>query len=501
MNTLINAWLVAWRPRNSSRVWKTGLALAAFFLPGLTVCGATFYWTGGGSNGNWSTTATDINWATSSDTSPSTSWTNENAAEIVTANPELHLWTVSATTLNISNGLTLYASGTGTGSLSRGLTISEGGSGNLTLRDDRAVGGTSLGVHLNGTSAWDGTITVQGSTTSDVFLTIGNAVGSGTGSTGTATKVLLVDGGTLKIGAGSVDGVATIGELAGSGTVRLHGTFNATRGTRTLRVDQATDTTFSGTLGGSYNYDRNNNILAFTKAGTGTLVIHGGTGVSGYEGTTTVEGGSLFLTGTFGSGLGQYVTGQGDYLVKSGALLGVDGTLSLSTGSTARNVTIESGGTLKPGGADTVGTLTLAGGNGSSSGLVFEDNARIEFRLGATQDHIELTAASMTGSASGGEGSILFDFIDNGGVLAGSTYDLISFGGTTPGIVLSTFALSTGSIAAGWEGVFSYGGDGNLLQFIVTAAPIPEPATAAALAALGCLALTAARRRRSRNLP
>ncbi|MDQ9339980.1 hypothetical protein, partial [Escherichia coli] len=78
-------------------------------------------------------------------------------------------------------------------------------------------------------------------------------------------------------------------------------------------------------------------------------------------------------------------------------------------GSTARNVTIESGGTLKPGTADAAGTMTISGGNASSKGLVFLGQATIEFRLGTAQDMITLASSSMTGSALGGDGSVVFD--------------------------------------------------------------------------------------------
>jgi|GEM_PF-3928582 PEP-CTERM putative exosortase interaction domain len=449
---------------------------------------ATLHWNSG--DGAWINGA-GAYWSDDAVSSPSRDWANGNAAQFNSTNPSINLWNVSATSVTVTNGLTLYASGAT--SPSRALTISAGGSGDITLRDDRNTGGTSAGILLSSsTTTWNGTFTIIGNPTSDVFLTIGSETTSGTASTSTATKVHLVDGGTLKVGAGSVGGVATIGELSGTGTVKLHGTFGSTQGTRTLKVDQTTNTTFTGTFGGTAGFSRGDNILAFTKAGSGTLVINGGTGVSGYAGATTVEAGKLFLTGTFGGGLGTHVTGQGDYLVKTGALLGVDGTISLAPNAT-RTLTVESGAILKPGTADAPGTLVIAGGDGSSTGLSFHDGAVIEFRLGAEQDFIELASASMTGFATG---EVVFNFIDNGGLVVGTTYDLISFGGTTPGISLSAWVLSSASLDAGLDGVFSYGGDGNLLQFTLTAAPIPEPASAAALAGLGAVGLALASRRR-----
>lgn len=448
---------------------------------------STYYWTG--TSGNWTTSTTALDWATTSTGSPSTYWTNANAADIVTSDAQIHLWNVSATTVTIENGASLYASGSGATSTTRGLTVTQGGSGDFSLTDQR-TSGTSLNlkVLLTGSTAWNGTITVNGSTVSTVSLTIASQTGTGVNSVGVNTKVHLASGGNLEIGPGIIGNVATIGELSGNGNIKFPGQYSSTGGTRTLRVEQSTNTTFSGTIG--ENLTRTDHVLAFTKAGAGVLSI---SGTGGYEGATTVEGGKLFLNGTYGSGF-TGVTGQGDYVVKNGALLGVNGSIALSTGATTRNVTIESGGTLKPGTADAAGTMTISGGNGSSRGLVFLGSATIEFRLGPTQDLITLAASSMTGSASGGDGSVVFDLLGSSGAAIGTTYDLISFGGTSQGIALGTYALSSATQSAGWAGTFSYGGDGNLLQFTVTA--VPEPGTVA-LAALGLFVMIGFIRRKA----
>lgn len=423
----------------------------------------TLYWTGG--TGNWSTATTDVFWSIAPELAPSTYWINGNAAEIISTNPEIHLWNAVATSVTIQNGLTLYAAGGG--NVNRSLAITSGGSGNLTLRDDRTSGGTTLRIQLQGSTPWNGTFTIYGSSTSDVSLIAASEIGNSPNSVGTQTKIHLVDGGKFGVGPGIIGGNATIGELSGSGSVGILSAFSSTTGTRTLKVNQVTDTSFSGTLGVGLN--RTDNIFAFTKSGSGTLSI---SGTGGYEGATTVEEGQLFFNGTYGIGTNG-TTGQGNYIVKNGALLGANGTLSLSTGATARNVIVEAGGTLKAGEIDSAGTLTISGGNSSSDGLVFHDGAIVELRLGAERDFIQLSTATMKGQALGGEGSIVFNLINNGGIILNETYDLINFGGTTAGIALNAFALSAESIAAGWQGDFSYGGDGNLLQFTVAA--IPEP--------------------------
>ncbi len=448
---------------------------------------ADLYWTGG--TGDWTTATSSTPWAATSGGPTDTPWSNGSNAIIESVSPEIQTWNVSAGTVTVQNGVTLYASGTT--STGRGLSIGTGGSGDITLRDDRTQGGTSLRLFLNGTTPWDGTLTVNGSETSTVALTINGNISGGTNMTGTQTKVHLASGGLLEMGSGTANGTVTIGELSGNGIWKFQGQYSVTGGTRTLKVDQATNTTFSGTLG--ENVLRSDHILAFTKAGTGTLAISGN---GGYTGATTVEGGKLYFDGTYGTGFSG-VSGQGNYLVGDGALLGVNGTITLST-TALSNVTIQDGGILQAGTANSTGTMTLAGGDGTSTGLVFAGQATIQFRLGTDQDNIVLSSASMTGAASGGAESIAFTFTNTGGIVIGETYDLISFGGTEQGIALSSFTLSEDSSLAGWDGTFSYGGDGNLLQFTVSA--IPEPSTVGALlAGLGGLAVFIGRRRYQRR--
>ena len=446
---------------------RVAVAFIAFCLAtvggGHRASATTLYWTAG--DNSWSTSTTVFPWATTSTGSASTAWTNGYDAEIVTANPNIHVWNATVGTLTIDNGATFYASGTT--SVTRGLIITGGGSGDFTVRDDRTSGGTSLKISLNGTSAWNGTATIIGSSTSTVSLVIGSTASTGANATGVDTKVTL-EGGNLEVGYGLVGSTATIGQLSGTGTVKLDGTYSNTAGTRTLRVEQSANTTFNGSIGA--NQTRTDNILAFVKAGSGTLAVNGS---GGYAGQTTVEGGKLYLNGSYGTGITN-VNGQGDYVVKNGATLGINGTITLSTGSSIRGIVVENGGILQAGTPDTAGTLTLAGGSSSSVGLLFQGNATIEFRLGVTQDLITLSNTAMTGSALGGDNSIAFDFIYNGGDILNQTLDLISFGGTTTGIALSTFTLSQAAVESGWAGTFSYGGDGNLLQFTIISVPEPR---------------------------
>ncbi len=90
------------------------------------------------------------------------------------------------------------------------------------------------------------------------------------------------------------------------------------------------------------------NARSLVKLGAGALVL---SGANTYNGTTTVEAGTLYLDGT--------TTGMADHIVKTGGTLGGTGTVGLATG---KLLTVETGGALAPGtvGAP-VGTLTVNG--------------------------------------------------------------------------------------------------------------------------------------------
>lgn len=429
-----------------------GIATGLGFLSGTAEAQTTLYW--GRETGIWGDSSF---WGNAPGGPYNTSqWANGDSAVIENANPAIDVKTSTAVTdLTITAGLQLYTSINSPNIIN--FTLNGAGSGDMSLANNPGAGTGIFRVHLSGSSAYAGTI--------DAIRTSSAVVLSNTTGVGVATKIAL-NGGSLALDAPLAGQTVTIGELSGAAagsSVTVN--FGGTAGTKTLRVEQSGDTAFAGTLAAGTG----NRVLALTKAGSGSLTLAGN---SANEGPMTVEAGRLNINGT--------TSGQGNYRVESGAALGGNGTIGLATGG-VRNVTVASGGILAPGTAEAVGTLLITGGDGSASsrGLVFEGAATITFRLGSTQDLITLGHSSMTGSAAGGAGSITFDFLDAGGSLAGETYDLISFGGTSPGIALSAFALSSASLAAGWSGDFLYGGDGNTLQFQV--ATIPEPGTAALL--------------------
>ena len=82
---------------------------------------------------------------------------------------------------------------------------------------------------------------------------------------------------------------------------------------------------------------------SLVKTGTGTVTLAGD---NTYNGTTTIAQGTLLVNG--------HTSGQGDYLVQSGGILGGTGTIGLAPGA---SVIVEAGGLLSPGTSS--GTLTV----------------------------------------------------------------------------------------------------------------------------------------------
>jgi autotransporter-associated beta strand protein len=465
-------------------VWMSFSGLLLVGL-GITANGQTLYWRS--DMGTWTTTMGpgNNNWSTASGSTGSLPWTNGDDAVIETFNPTI---TVGDDTLNLAslatpNGATL----TGTFTTLRTISVAGAGSGNLTLDGSHLGTNGRLELDLNTTTAanaWNGTLTLSGVPTAEAATVLINSVNA----VSKATFLNLDKGGTIVLGANIAGATVTVGSLSGTGILTPSSPTEISGATKTLRVEQSSDTIFTGItdLGDGVS------TLAFIKAGSGTLVFGAGATIYHFGGTT-VEAGVLIMDAT--NTLNQTI-----WTVKSGATLGGNGLIKLYSGS-GRIVTVESGGILAPGDVSLPGTLSISGATTTSKttgpGLDFAGNATIKFRLGTPvteQDRISLSnfqtsPASGGGSAEGGFGSIQISLTNFNGDARTGPYDLIDFA-TAPIIPISDFALATDSIAAGWAGMFLY--NGNTLRLIVTA--VPEP-SGASLVLLGAVAVISGRRR------
>jgi autotransporter-associated beta strand protein len=242
--------------------------------------------------------------------------------------------------------LVVRANETGTVTADAGVT--------LTIDTDfigREVGSTTT----FGTAGVDGTVILGGPTGSGGF---------GTSSFVSSDSSVVVAGGTVVMGTAfvatgylssgvpnsrtTIDSGATvdlngfdteIGRLSGAGTIT-----SGVAGTATLALTNLTgeDSTFSGGI------EDGAGTVAVIKVGGGTLTL---TGANSYSGDTTVNGGTLAITGS-GSIASTGVT------VNSGAVLSIDG----GALSSVAGLTLNGTGNLTLVGSASIGSLASASG-------------------------------------------------------------------------------------------------------------------------------------------
>ncbi len=236
-----------------------------------------------------------------------------------------------------------------------------------------------------------------------------------------------------------VNGYTDNAENTTYGTVALGGA--------TLTINSTESSSFGGQFTGGG---------AVVKTGAETFIV---TGTNAFDGTTTVEQGTLLVNGNLSAS---------DITVESAARLG-------GTGTIGGDVLLTGGAILAPG--NSPGTLTFAGD------LIFESNATVNFDIGSGgSDLIVLNGNNQILSS---ESNLLWDFSANGEVLLNTSYQLIDWSDAT-GLDAIDFLLAHQVIAnSGWDGDFAFGSDG----LYVTFAAIPEPGHAAALIGLISLVL------------
>lgn len=426
--------------------------------------------------------------------------------------------------------------------------ISALGGGTTTVAADSNlnVGGDNAGVTLS----WQQVISGSGNLTKTGAGTL-----SITDSNPNFTGNLSILGGTVSVDAPGNLGANTLSRttIIDNATLRFTGTTaSGNNRTYSLGANGATfDVTSSGVSINGAIMDYADQSGSLTKTGSGTLTLNA---TNSYTGGTTVSAGTLQATsatlpgnvvnnaslifaqdsdGTFAGD----ITGTGT-VTKSGtgvlALTGTHDYSGLTTvsggglkveGSLAGALTIESGGTLSGSGTIT-GATSIAGTHspGSSPGIqTFGDN--LTYQADATVNW-ELSA----NTATQGDPTAVYDQINVTGTLdfSGSTSLALSFSGAGSGVnwndafwdanrswkiydtasvsnfgnlslVTSNWADGSGNlfdtVLAGAG--FSLAQVGNDIFLNYAAAPIPEPATAAALLGAAILALALQRRHRA----
>jgi autotransporter-associated beta strand protein len=414
--------------------------------------------------------------------------------------------------VTVSSGATLSYSRNDTVSVANKITgagsVSQNGAGTITLTASTSdfTGGTNINAGIlvaRVGSIGSGNVTLNSgakqfklsnsdfSISNNIAIASGVVGVSGQGLVDTDTNVDAVLNGNITINGtptnGGHFGSSSGGSLTIAGTIsssvpvifqrnniRLTGNNIYTTATTiiagtTLQVGAGTDagsiaSTSSITNNGSlvYNVGAGSRTLAAPISGSGSLTQNsaGGTlaltGTNTYTGTTTVSVGTLIVNGSH--------TGGGAYSVASGAILGGNGTIGSTLAVT---------GSLRPG--NSIGTLNVSNDVTWNSG----DNWVFELGAGNTSDLLNIT-----GSFTKGTGSVFaFDFAGSTNL---GTFKLVDWTGST------TFAatdFSYSNLGGGNTGTFAF--NGSQLEFTA----VPEPSTWALLAGSLTVVVTLRRRR------
>lgn len=449
--------LVSFQSSRVVRLFAAGAALS--LLPSIAAAGTLYYdreanpgWFSGT---GWSTTGVEGTFTQG--------WTDGNIAEIVGG--------TGTVTVNLGNNTATVT----------GLARSDGaitGFSNGTLNfDNGQISGTSL-LRFSSNLTVVGDFTMAGSNTLDFVTT--DSLYAGLGH-------VTINGGEFRMGWTSNEEISvTVASLAGSGgsisTRALAG--NDDSPVQSFTVNQAINTTYSGTLSGTGISGAAVNYLQLTKSGNGHLTLDGT--VDNLRQTTTVAGGGLYinsLNANFGD-----VQGNTAILVQSGGVLGGSGTITL--GLADDSVVVEDGGGLVAGDRLAAGITTYSLSSGGSVDLSGATTASgwLHFNLGSdalagdSYSQIVITGGSLN------IGSGLLEFSD-------FNFTLLSGFGIGEYVLFDADEIvgSLGSSLTGSLGSYT----GNLSQVgdEIHLTVVPEPVTASLLA--GFIALLAARVLRS----
>ena len=270
------------------------------------------------------------------------------------------------------------------------------------------------------------------------------ALSSNSAFTVTANSTLALDGNSN-----------SVGSLAGAGTVE---NANASAATLSAGGDN-TSTTFSGLLQDGIG----GGALSLTKSGNGALTL---SGANTYTGLTTVNGGTLLITGN-------NTAASGAVTVNSGGTLAGAGTAGVIGGDTA----IAAGGAFSLVDGQVASLLTLSGELDISA--VTTGALKFELDAGGASDVVALDNLIMSDLELSD-----FAFTDLGGTAAG-TYTLFDANSITGGFG----AGATGTLF-GFDAELAQSGNNVVLNLTA----VPEPSTAL-FSLLGISALVLRRRR------
>jgi len=384
----------------------------------------------------------------------------------------------------------------GTASTAPGATFS--GTGTVTIsstgtKNWSSPASTNGVTHINFT----GTLALRGAAIPAVGSLPGNWLAFGGGGGAAADPGIVAQTGSFALDTGDESSCGALiltqgfnnqalrlNRLQGTGSIRADWGVGAPLSDRGIELDQAADTTFSGSLLAHNGSGQRRNIH-FVKKGAGTLTLAGAIGTSGgtasltfdlHEGkiqlgdgggTPTIVGGLDMAAATFalaggtelvinrsgsftwpyihsGSGTiridqpGAIVALTGNSAEFAGQVLLAEGMLSLGPSLGTAAVTVEDGAILRFG-------LPATAGNSTVGALMLKDGSESDFRLGQSTDSITVGNANGLTVPGPGETHVI-NLINE--PIAGATITLIDYDGTP--LTSSEFARFTlGSLPFG----------------------------------------------------
>jgi autotransporter-associated beta strand protein len=374
------------------------------------------------------------------------------------------------------------------------------GAGTLTV-----IGSQGLRMETD-MSGFTGTLVKNN--TNELHLMIDNATfGTNATTSGSAAARFELNVGKTFLLNNSQAGTAYMGSLAGTGGT-IFSKFNRS-GDVTLEVGAlGLNTSYAGVINdGDGTAPVGSNITSFRKVGSGIQTL---TAANLYSGGTIVDGGTLLINNTAGSG-----TGSGLVTVNAGGTLGGNGTI------TTTGLTVNAGGILAPGnspdqftinGPVTLGPGSIFGVELAVGGVAATGDGTVGTDLLTVNGTIDVTGALLSGTWGGSAPANVFtgtltadnmlwvienDLLDSiTGTFANTTLSpgLDALFGTAPNTAYIT-SIGGRTFAAFYGSQFGVIGTGGLTggnDLLLVA--IPEPGRA--LLALLALAGFVVRRRR-----
>ena len=328
--------------------------------------------------------------------------------------------------------------GTVDGTLSGAGALTKFGTGTVTL--------TGANGYTGGTTVQDGTLALSGNgtlgATSNTTTVNGGTLDLGT--TNQTQHALVQNGGVIENGDITVAGYAlNDGTLASNATVTASDAFALNNGTVDGTLSGAGALTKSGT--GTVTLSGTNDYSGGTTVQDGTLALSGNGTLGAATNTTTVNGGALDLGTTNQT---QHALVQNGGTVQNGDMT-VDGYM-LANGTLAANATVTASaafalnngtvdGTLSGTGTLTksgTGTVTLSGTNDYSGGTTVNSGTVIlagAGTLGATSNTTTVNGGALDLGTTGQAQQAL---IQNGGVIENG------------GVTVTDYTLTDGTLAA-----------------------------------------------------